>query len=348
MENIDYINNISSLDHLRRKGIKGDATEQKSALQQAANQFEAMFTQMWLKVQRESNKELYKDNPLSSSTSELYQSMLDEQMSAQLANCGMSMQSGGLSSLIVKQLDQGSQSKSSGELHMPNETKSFVLKQEPKAFSLENARRSEVKPNFPMKSEYFGKEFAVNNTKDKLDNSKSDLLEDIKLQKNFEVKGREGKAGETQLAFVEKLMPIAQKVAAKFGLDPKVMVAQAALETGWGKHLMRKGAQIANNFYGIKAGSRKTNTTRANSYEYVNGKKVMVNSSFRAYDSIESSMEDYAKLITENKRYDKVKNAASADSYFEELQKAGYATDPKYADKLKNIIRNPAFKEYWS
>ncbi len=74
----------------------------------------------------------------------------------------------------------------------------------------------------------------------------------------------------------------------------------------------------------------------------------MVNSSFRAYSSIEASMEDYARLITGNSRYSRVKDAQTADNYFEELQKAGYATDPKYADKLKKIIRNPAFREYWS
>ncbi len=346
MDNIDYINDYSSLEHLRRQGINGDATARKNALQQAANQFEAFFTQMWLKVQRESTKELNRDNPLSSSTSELYQSMLDEQMSAQLASCGISMQSGGLSSLIVKQLDRGESSKSTGELHMPNETRSFVLKQDPKAFSLEGARRETAAARIPMKSEYFGKEYAPESSGV---SGKADLLEDIKLQKKFEIKGRDGKSGELQQAFVDKLMPIAKKVAAKFGLDPLVMVAQAALETGWGKHLMKKGAEVANNFYGIKAGGRKGgSTTRANSYEYINGRKVMVNSSFRAYSSIESSMEDYARLITENKRYSKVKDAESADNYFEELQKAGYATDPKYAAKLKSIIRNPAFKEYWS
>ncbi len=345
MENIDYINDYSSLEHLRRQGIKGDAASRKDALKQAANQFEAMFTQMWLKVQRESTRELNKDNPLSSSTSELYQTMLDEQMSAKLASCGMSMQSGGLSDLIVRQLDRGESSKSSGELHMPGETRSFALKQDPKSFSLDGVRKETAAPKFPMKSEYFGKEYASASSRD---SGKADLLDEIKLQKKFEIKGRDGKSGEVQQAFVDKLMPIAQKVAAKFGLDPLVMVAQAALETGWGRHLMKKGSEVANNFYGIKAGGRKENTTRANSYEYINGRKVMVNSSFRAYSSIESSMEDYAKLITENKRYSKVRDAQSADSYFEELQKAGYATDPKYAAKLKSIIRNPAFKDYWS
>lgn len=345
MDNIDYINNYSSLEHLRRQGINGSAEDKKNALRQAASQFEAMFTDMWMKAQRETSKELYKDNPLSSNTTELYQSMLDEQMSAQLASRGVSMQSGGLSSLIVKQLDRSGGASGSGELHMPNETRSFALSGDAKAFSLADARGQTATARIPMRTEYFGKEYASDTVKD---SAKADLLDEIRLQKKFEIKGKDGKAGETQQAFVDKLMPIAQKVASKFGLDPLVMVAQAALETGWGRHLMKKGADVANNYYGIKAGGRKTGTTRANSYEYVNGKKVMVNSSFRAYSSIESSMEDYARLITENRRYDKVKNAETADVYFEELQKAGYATDPKYADKLKSIVRNPAFRDYWS
>ncbi len=346
MGNTDFVNDYSSLEHLRRQGLTGGKAERSAALRQAANQFEAMFTQMWLKVQRESTKELYKDNPLSSSTSELYQSMLDEQMSAQLASNGVSMQSGGLSELIVRQLDKSSNSSpSTGELHMPNESRSFALNRTPGAFSLENARRQESAAQVPLRSEYFGREFALDSVRS---SRTPDVIQEAELQKHFSVKGRDGKAGKAQQDFVDKLMPIARKVASKFGLDPMVMVAQAALETGWGRHLMKKGAASANNFYGIKAGGRKTGTTRANSYEYVNGKKVMVNSSFRAYSSIEASMEDYARLITGNSRYSRVKDAQTADNYFEELQKAGYATDPKYADKLKKIIRNPAFREYWS
>ena len=357
--NAGYINDLGSLDRIRKMGFSGEEGK-AGALKQAAAQFEALFTQTWMKSVRETEKELFKDNPFSSHTTELYQSMLDEQMASNLAGSGKSLQSGSLADLIVKQFDKSSKiSKNSknedGSFRMPDESrnfnisgdvKSFSINGDLKSFSLANAAKTQRTGQVNGTSDYFGTSLDIGERsvrRNEVNSRNIALFEDLKSQKEY---SKSLPASATSTDFVEKIMPIAQKIASKYGLNPLAMVAQAALETGWGKHLMKKGTEVANNYFGIKASRNSANTTRANSYEYVNGRKVMMNSKFRAYDSVEQSLEDYAKLITGNNRYDKVKNSDTVEKYFEELQKAGYATDPNYANKLKKIVKNSAFDRY--
>ena len=138
-------------------------------------------------------------------------------------------------------------------------------------------------------------------------------------------------------------MPVARKVAQKFGLNPLVIVAQAALETGWGQHVGK-----GNNFFGIKAGgSWQGEAALETTSEFVKGRMVTENAYFRSYKDAEASFEDYARLVTSNDRYAKaVAQKCDPDRYFEEIQRAGYATDPNYALKLKSIVRNDAFSSY--
>lgn len=352
--NAGFINDLGSLDRIRKIGFSGEEGKEK-ALKQAAAQFEALFNQLWMKSVRETEKEMFKDNPFSSHTTELYQSLLDEQMSSSLAAGGKSMQSGGMADLIVKQFskNKGATNAQSTDhkLHMPNESRAYSVNGDARSFSLEGTERFRFSGQTNGTSDYFGKSISISNSQraprdlSEVNSRNNALFEDLAAQKkysNSSVRQVNPKCED----FVDSIMPLAKKVAEKYGLNPMAMVAQAALETGWGKHLMKKGTEIANNYFGIKASKGTVNTTNADSYEYINGKKVMVNSKFRAYDSVEQSLEDYAKLITGNSRYDKVKNSVSVENYFEELQKAGYATDPSYADKLKKIVKNSAFDKY--
>lgn len=130
------------------------------------------------------------------------------------------------------------------------------------------------------------------------------------------------------------MMPYALKAVEGLGFNPLVLVAQAALETGWGQHV-----SSGNNYYGIKANSSWTGESeKLSSEEFENGKFVSEVSSFRKYSDVLDSMKDYLKFIKENPRYEKaVGKSYSPDEYFEEIQRAGYATDPNYADKLKKF-----------
>ena len=142
-------------------------------------------------------------------------------------------------------------------------------------------------------------------------------------------------------AFVQRLLPHAQQASAATGIPARFMLGQAALETGWGRHEMR-GADGANshNLFGIKAGSNwKGRTVDMVTTEYVDGKAQKLVERFRAYDSYAESFRDYASLLRNNARYQNViAEGRDAAGFAHGLQRAGYATDPNYAQKLLNVI----------
>ena len=144
-------------------------------------------------------------------------------------------------------------------------------------------------------------------------------------------------------AFQEKLGTHAAEAERSTGIPAKFMLSQAALETGWGKREIRnQDGSSANNLFGIKAGPGwKGKVATAVTTEYVNGVPQTRVEKFRAYDTYADSFKDYAKLITNNPRYEKVlANAKDATGFAQGLQRAGYATDPLYAAKLSKIIKN--------
>jgi peptidoglycan hydrolase FlgJ len=144
-------------------------------------------------------------------------------------------------------------------------------------------------------------------------------------------------------AFIARIWPHAQRAAAELGVCPKVLVAQAALETGWGRHTIRRnGGDDAHNLFGIKAGGRWSGdaVTRSTS-EYVNGAKVQENAAFRAYRSVADSFADYVNLIKNSPRYAAALGASTTRAFASALQRAGYATDPQYAAKLTAIAEGP-------
>lgn len=147
-------------------------------------------------------------------------------------------------------------------------------------------------------------------------------------------------------AFVEYLYPKAEKVAQKVGVDPRYMVAQAALETGWGQHTMKK-SDGANSFnlFGIKADTRwDGEVARVSTLEYRDGIARREQANFRAYSSFEESLDDYIDFIESNERYQKALSVAQQPEQFvQELQRAGYATDPAYAEKISDIARRSVF-----
>ncbi|MEJ2676741.1 MAG: flagellar assembly peptidoglycan hydrolase FlgJ [Acidihalobacter sp.] len=147
-------------------------------------------------------------------------------------------------------------------------------------------------------------------------------------------------------AFVETVMPYARAAAEKLGVSPEVLVAQAALETGWGKHVpaAANGAS-SNNLFGIKAGKDWSGSqVSVPTVEYRDGLATRERASFRAYPSIAASFSDYAKLISQHPRYQQaLANAGDPAQYLAGLQQAGYATDPAYAAKIGHILGRDEF-----
>ncbi|MFL1524608.1 flagellar assembly peptidoglycan hydrolase FlgJ [Pseudomonas sp. O230] len=142
--------------------------------------------------------------------------------------------------------------------------------------------------------------------------------------------------------FVNTMLPMAKEAAERIGVDPRYLVAQAALETGWGKSVMRaQDGSSSHNLFGIKASSSwKGNSARAITSEFRNGAMVKETAEFRSYDSYKDSFHDLVTLLQTNNRYqDVLKSADNPEQFVRELQKAGYATDPDYASKISQIAK---------
>jgi flagellar protein FlgJ len=146
---------------------------------------------------------------------------------------------------------------------------------------------------------------------------------------------------ERQLGFLKLHDNAAKAAEAATGIPANFMVAQAAHESGWGRHEIKNtDGSTSFNVFGIKAGSSwKGATTEVTTTEVINGQARKVKAKFRAYSSYEEAFTDYARMMKNNPRYAKVvESGASAQGFALGLQKAGYATDPAYADKLTRMI----------
>ncbi len=149
------------------------------------------------------------------------------------------------------------------------------------------------------------------------------------------------KVTNNQSNFVERHTEAAIQVEKASGIPASFMVGQAGHETGWGKHEIKmKGGAPSYNLFGIKAGAGWTGkVAEITTTEFVNGEPKKMVAKFRAYDSYEDSFKDYARLITKTPRYAQASQQTdSAHAFATGLQKAGYATDPEYANKLSRAI----------
>lgn len=133
-------------------------------------------------------------------------------------------------------------------------------------------------------------------------------------------------------AFVDALMPAALEASKRTGVDPRIIVAQAAQETGWGK------SAPGNNYFGIKSHGKEGGQTFA-THEVVNGQRVKINDSFRQFGSPGDSVAGYADFLLENPRYKPMMAAQGLDAQLQALGASGYATDPNYASSVGSIAR---------
>ena len=145
----------------------------------------------------------------------------------------------------------------------------------------------------------------------------------------------------TKQQFIDAVAAGARRGHKKYGILPSLTIAQAILESGWGK------SHIKNNLFGIKAGANWTGKIAVReTKEFINGQWITVQAKFRAYDSFNESIEDHAKLLGTTDRYKKVIQAEDYKEACYEVWKAGYATDPNYPNKLTNIIEQYELQQY--
>jgi flagellar protein FlgJ len=140
-----------------------------------------------------------------------------------------------------------------------------------------------------------------------------------------------------RIGFVKSMEPYATAAASQLGVAPDTLIAQAALETGWGQHVPASGASSSSNLFGIKAGgSWQGDSVNSLTSEVVNGQSARLPQSFRAYSSVQQGVNDYVSLLQRNARYSQALGTGTDVSAFANgLVRGGYATDPDYAQKLQ-------------
>ncbi|MCF3097778.1 flagellar assembly peptidoglycan hydrolase FlgJ [Aeromonas australiensis] len=342
--NLGMVQEIKNLDRLRQ--MSQSEAGQADALKSASRQFESIFTQMLFQGMRQANGVLTQDNPMSSSYTRFYEGMLDEQRVADMSSKGGL----GLAEMVAKQFSPETFTHQDGRvLKMPQRTeRAYKPYQPPSAAADDLIAASKV-----------GKDFAEN----KMIEGREDSLKRAmprKVARSVPPMGRignaEGKVGgsgskafDTPEEFVNRLMPLAKKAADKLGLSPAVLVAQAALESGWGKRVIKNGdGQMTHNLFGIKADPRWQGPKAVvSTLEYEQGVASRQKAAFRSYESFEESFNDYVDFLTSGSRYKgALAKVDSPDRYFEALQQAGYATDPHYARKLKQVLRSDVIAQY--
>lgn len=304
---------LGNLNSLRQDALKKGASAEASneALKKAAAQFESIFTQMLLKSMRKASEAFEdKDSPFNSSGVKFFEEMHDQQLSVELSSNG----SLGLADLIVQQLSPTG---------ADNFTPSSVLR---------------TVDNFTSDKRAAGQSAELGSVK-----KQTTLEQSVTAQSQ----PKDKPAFENASEFIEKVWDHAKVAAEKIGLNPAVMVAQAALETGWGKHVINKGdGSSSNNLFNIKS-DRSWQGDKASkmTLEFEQGMPVKKQASFRAYESIKDSVNDFVDFLTENPRYQEaLQNTAKPAAFLDSLQKAGYATDPNYAEKIKQVLNHTELK----
>ncbi|WP_423371751.1 flagellar assembly peptidoglycan hydrolase FlgJ [Burkholderia sp. LMG 32019] len=301
---------VQGFDALRAQAKQSPQAGAKAV----AGQFDAMFTQMMLKSMRDASPD---GGLFDSHTSKLYTSMLDQQLAQQMSTRGI-----GVADALMKQLlrnaGQGAGSDTAADVGAGglgtsgNEGGLAAMNAMAKAYA--NAANNGGLAGTRGYS------------------AGSALTPPLK-----------GASGVQDAdAFVDRLAGPAQAASASTGIPARFIVGQAALESGWGKREIRANdGSTSYNVFGIKATKGWTGrTVSALTTEYVNGTPRRVVAKFRAYDSYEHAMTDYASLLKNNPRYSGVLSASrSVEGFAHGMQKAGYATDPNYAKKLISIMQ---------
>lgn len=322
---VGNLSNQFALDLQGLQRLKQTASrEPGDGLEAAAKQFEAVFLQMMLKSMREAVPE---SGLLNSRQSQFYTEMLDKQWSQQLSGHGI-----GLAEQLINQLEGRGlipKSASVGEALIAG-----IPRGTPRV--LHDGLRGETVTNAATPQTRSERDRP--RLGDELDVTPRGAYAPEPVETTTATPRSDQPAHVTQ--FLAQLEGPAQAASRTTGVPADLILAQAALETGWGQHeIPTEDGGNSHNLFGIKAGSRwQGETTDIVTTEYVDGRPVKQVDRFRVYDSFEEAFTDYARLIGDNPRYAGVMTAPDANAAAHALQSGGYATDPKYADKLIAVM----------
>jgi len=295
---------VQGVDELRRTA----RSSPQEGMKQASRQFEVMFMSMVLKSMREATPS---DGMFSSQSEKMYTSMLDQQLAQNLSGRGL-----GLADAMYAQLSR----MAGGDTSLPADAlPPGAVAPRPQALS--QAFPQSYSPAVP-----------------------AGRVPDLSLYEAATAQATLSRSALPQAhveQFVSRLLPAAQRASEASGVPAQLIMAQAALESGWGRREIRmEDGSSSFNLFGIKADKNwKGAVAETATTEYVNGVPQKTRAAFRAYGSYDEAFADYAKFLSNNPRYSGVLAARDPAEAAHGLQRAGYATDPEYGGKLVRIMR---------
>ncbi len=315
MQSADVYTDFSGLQALKTQA----RTNGKAALGEIAKQFEALLLSQMLKSMRQANSAFAQGNYLHSQQGDFYKEMYDHQLALSI-----SQQKGiGLAKVLERQL--GSQ------IHGDTAAGAKAGSVQPLYSTIRDYPRTLP----PISAQLPRKYAAVSRLMGGAGNASTATAPSTATD-GFDSPGD----------FVTRLAPIARKVGAEAGIDPRLLLAQAALETGWGQHMIAGKGRNSHNLFGIKAGDGwQGGQIAVTTTEYRDGRPMKEVAPFRAYPDYQASFRDYVAFLKSNPRYQSVlQKADNPQAFAQALQESGYATDPAYGRKIRDIMQRDSIQ----
>ncbi len=298
MPSTDVYTDLNSLQNLKGQG------DEATALRKVAEQFEAMFVNLLLKNMHSANDAFNEDGLFDSSESDFYRDMHDQQLALSLAQ-GRGF---GIADALYRQLSE------QRGLAIEANTERPVMQDRSAAYALQGL--------------------------DGLLKEAGALRETASDAASASAIASRAAMADSPEDFVHRVKHSAEEAAQRIGVDKAMLIAQAALETGWGEHVYAdEQGQSTHNLFNIKADARWSGErVERPTLEFLGGQLARTSASFRTYESVKQSFEDYSEFILGNERYrPAVEKANDAMAYIRNIHRAGYATDPEYSEKVASV-----------
>jgi peptidoglycan hydrolase FlgJ len=341
----DVYTDLNSLNN-----IKNEANSDE-ALKKVAQQFESLFVHELLKNMRSANQVFEEGSLFNSSESNFFRDMYDQQLSLSMSKKGI-----GIADTLYAQM-RG---------QFGGDASTDVMPEGEELWAQVQQRRTSLNPYFePKIAAHTDKSLVLNTHPSTQKNLVEAVTPVFKTQSNWKTaltsepfgpsarqrecaveplfgKGKKDGVFNDAAEFVDAILPKAKKAAETLGINPLVLVAQSALETGWGKFVVgNEQGKTSHNLFNIKADTRwNGQKVGVSTVEFYNGSPIREQASFRAYDSFDESFDDFVDFLQSNPRYQSALSAAGDEEKFvQHLHKAGYATDPNYSNKVMSVYK---------
>ncbi|MFK7861410.1 MAG: flagellar assembly peptidoglycan hydrolase FlgJ [Granulosicoccus sp.] len=316
----EYSTNASFATGTQTDGDSGKSERlDDEKAREAANKFEALLIHNMLKNMRKTTMSDDKSNDRA-----IYDDMLDEKLAETMIKAGGI----GIADQILSQIRE-----QQGKATATSETKSDNNRLRELASYIQRPDAANAPNVMPYPSSG--------------DNEASTDISHLRLASDLWGKHHGSTLSQQQQSFVQPLIPHARRNANKLGTTPDAILAVAALETGWGRSTIKdEQGNNSHNLFGIKATGSDNRYAITLTTEYIEGSPQKLQARFKTYDSSADAVDGFADFILSNPRYSNaLKHAGDPERFLQELQTAGYATDPRYADKaisiMRQIARNP-------